>query len=199
MRFLFLLIFLVSCGTFEGSNGLDGNNCITETKENHAIIQCDGQDPIVIENGKDGINGENGTNGKDGFDATIPEVPEFKGYWVLPNGGYLELLTTSDNRVYIYGTQRIYSVNYDGGLALHPNISAGPHYIRSGKVVGEYNANYSSSTNDVERDGSTSNITGIRRTVYIIEVLSDGRLQLTLTVYSTTGLGVDANRVITFR
>jgi len=203
MKFIygFMLIFLMSCGDFElprGDRGNNGSDCSIIDTEEGALVRCSDGTEAPLYDGEDGSQGPKGDQGEEGPSGAdfVPSAPDFDAFWALPNGGYLELLLTDDNRVVLYGTQRIYSVNFDGGLALHPTISAGPHYIRNGMINGEYNANYSSTTNDLERDGSTSNISGVRKTVYNLRVQEDGRLRINLITYSTSGLIIEVNRTI---
>jgi len=201
MKYLsLLLLFITSCGTFEGPKGHKGdtgNSCTVEEYEDGGVIVCADGTEYIIKDGEQGLEGSQGEQGPPGEDGQdYHPDPGFEGYWDLPNGGYLELFVTKDNRAYIYGTQRIYSVNFDDGLALHPNISAGPHFIRDSIVNGEYYTTYSSTTHDLERDGTTSNITGSRKTVYTLKIQSDGKLRINLITYSSDGLTIDANRII---
>jgi hypothetical protein len=127
-----------------------------------------------------------------------PEVPavSFQGYYELTNGGYIELVELSDKRVIIYGAAKLYSKNFDGLLALHPAIPSGPHYIRNNKfIIGEYSVNYDKTVNDVEKDGTVGDITGVRKTLYSIQFIDDV-LTIKLTIFSTTGLTIEAERVI---
>lgn len=210
MRPWVLLLALSACGTdttserrVPGPAGQDGESCTTEQFEDHVTISCPDGSTSTISNGKDGVDGTNGSDGKDGINGTNGkdgddyEAPEtLEGYWTLPNGGYLELIENADKRIIVYGTQRMYTVNHDGGLALHPNISGGPHLVKNGVITGEYTTNYSSSTHDVERDGTTSNITGSRKTVYRLW-REDGKLKIRFRIYSSNGLAIEVDRTIT--
>ncbi|RLG45049.1 MAG: hypothetical protein DRN81_02980 [Thermoproteota archaeon] len=203
----------------EGKSGKAGSTCGVIDTPQGAVIQCDDGTSQVITDGNAGTNGIDGTDGNagavgakgnvgeqgsqgvqgiagtDGKDFT-PVLPvDFEGYWVLPNGGYIELIENADQRVLIYGSQRILSTNYDGGLAIHPPITAGPHFVRSTVISGIYNYTYSSSTHDLERDGETGNITGTRLTKYTLSIV-DGKLVIELIIYSSNGHGVEATRTI---
>lgn len=207
---------MVGCGTDErvidrrtgpqgeqgdkGGTGDAGTGCKVTAVEDGAIVQC-GDDPIVfVPNGKDGVDGTNGTNGEDGEDFTPELETEWTGFYTLPNGGYLELLQLDDGRVQIYGTQRVYSVNFDAELALHPNLQSGPHQLKaSGSIFGEYTASYSSANNDLEVDGSTTNISGSRKTVYHLyfaDVSGEDKLHIHYIVYDSNGLLVEADRTV---
>jgi len=204
MRFyLILFILLISCGTSDkkGHTGDRGQSCTVEEHEEGVIIRCeDGTEEIIKDGdtieGPKGSPGLPGERGKKGEDYYSPRQTNFAGYYIFPNGGYIELLQTEDERVIIYSTQRIYSVNYDMNLALHPNLPGGPHFIRNKVVSGEYNTNYNSDTNDLERDGTTSNITDNRKTKYTISIQEDKKLRINLIVYDDDGLVIEANRTI---
>ena len=166
-----------------------GCGSAAHNERSYAIEQ---QDPVVVENTVHTVETE----------IEVVEVEpaqgiSLQGYYYLPNGGYIELLEMDDGRILIYGTQRIYTTNFDDGLALHPIISAGPHYVRGGRINYEYNANYNSTTNDVERDETTSNISGSRKTICQLYLTDEDRLVINIKVFSSSGLLVDVNRTIT--
>lgn len=191
-----LIVMSNGCGVEEktdtrtgpkGDKGDPGESCTVSKSDDGAIIACpDGSQEFIP-------NGKNGQNGQD----YIPEEEQtWTGFYVLDNGGYVELLQLDDGRVQLYGTQRLYSVNFDDDLALHPNLPAGPHILKtSDNIFGEYNTNYDASTNDLERDDTTTNITGTRKTVYNISFV-DGLLNIHIMIYSSNGLSIEADRVI---
>ena len=119
-----------------------------------------------------------------------------EGYYVLPNGGFIELVQLSNGTYVIYGTQRVLSVNKDSGLALHPNLPTTPAFLVGGALNGVYNANYSNVTNDVENDVTEVDITGSRLTNYTLYRTSNGTLKIILNVYSSNGLSIEASRTI---
>lgn len=128
--------------------------------------------------------------------GTSELIPTLEGYYSLPNGGFIELVRLENGSYGLFGSQRVLSVNFDGGLALHPNLPAGPHILKNGAISGVYNANYNSTTHDVEIDGTGSNISGNRLTQYVLDLISGGRLKITLITHDSSGLTIDASRVI---
>lgn len=204
--FILTFLFLLGCGTKNvdkrtgpkgdvGIDGKDGISCTLQQQENGTTVTC-GDSQVFIPNGKDGIDGKDGQNGVDGKNF-IPEPKQvWTGFYELEYGGYIELVELSDGRIQIFGTQRIYSKNFDQDLALHPNIPTGPHILKSsGNIFGEYTINYSSSTHDLEKDGTTSNITGNRKTIYNF-YFKNSKLQIHFIVYDSDGHSIETNRVI---
>ena len=221
MKLILILCFLLaSCGDFgpqyqervthipgkAGANCYDhlgdiNNDGSIDTKDCVGPAGVDGKDGVAGKDGldgKDGVAGKVGLDGKDGTDGKdfTPAI-SLEGYYVFPNGGVLELIEDADGRIIIYGTQRLYTVNFDSGLALHPNLPSGPHILKGGILRGEYSPTYSSTTNDVEVDGQQStNISGKRKTVYKIWLTKSGKLKVQLMVYSSSGLQLEVNRTI---
>jgi hypothetical protein len=100
-----------------------------------------------------------------------------------------------DQRIMVYGTQRVYTKNFDQGLAFHPNITTAPYMPKEGKLIIEQNINYNTSTNDVEKDGTTSNISGKRKSIFTFST-QEGQLILNIKIFSSNGLLVEVNRTI---
>jgi len=209
MKYLLTLFLIIGCGSAEdGTNGVNCYDYLGDTNGDGEInsIDCSGAVGSRGENGEvgpvgpkggegaKGDDGEAGKNGTDGKDYVAP-VP-MEGYYLLPDGGYIEILQNEDGRYIIYGTQRIYTINNDLLAALHPALPAGPHTPHNGIIAGEYNSNYNSTTNDVEVDGGSSNISGVRKTVYRIWLSDSGKLQIKLNIFSSNGLSVVVNRTV---
>lgn len=123
----------------------------------------------------------------DGFVATSPVDPppverEFEGVYYFENGGYLGLSFSHDGDViFESANQSLTSVNPENGtLGVHPKIT-GQYEIHNDEVRFIKNVNYSNS-NDIEEDVSGSNITGSRRTDFVLQLTEVG-LRLTITIY----------------
>ena len=128
----------------------------------------------------------------------IDYAEEMAGYYQLPSGGYIELTALNDGRVRIE-LQQILTVNKDKGLAYHPSISAGPHVLRAdGSLYYVGNLSYSSTTHDVEKDGSTSNISGSKRTEVKVQLNDEGYLEINIIVKDGTSVvsNILVNRTI---
>jgi hypothetical protein len=188
--FLIMLFLFSSCGMEGGKDGragVAGGACTVEDHEEGAIVKCDdGSEEILYD-------GEAGTDGIDGEDYTEPVSLE--GFYELPFGGYIELVQLEDQRIMVYGTQRVYTKNFDQGLAFHPNITTAPYMPKEGKLIIEQNINYNTSTNDVEKDGTTSNISGKRKSIFTFST-QESQLILNIKIFSSNGLLVEVNRTI---
>lgn len=126
------------------------------------------------------------------------DIISLEGYYRMPYGGEFELTKLNDGR-YRIEMQYIYSRNYDGGFAYHPSVHVGPHAPRAnGTIVYVQNHNYSNTTHDIERDGSTSNVTGTRRTEYIFRINKDGLFEYEVKIRrDTSPIGnVDVHRIL---
>lgn len=122
--------------------------------------------------------------------------PSLAGYKLLPDGGYLELFETYDGRIYVFSTQLVFTRNLDGGLAKHPSFLAGPHVVKDGVVTIQQNINYNATVNDVEKDGTCSNISGTRFTILTMRMV-DNKFTLNIKIYSADGLSIDVDRTLT--
>lgn len=201
-KILIILALCISCGQFKGKDGKDGAAGATGEqgeagsqgeKGDAGVSGKDGSDGAV---GATGAKGSDGSNGKDLTPAK--ELSErFHNTWDLPNGGNIELIGMPDGRVYPYGGQYIRTINFDKGGALHPNLTATPQMISNNRIKHEYNMNYSSTTNDVEVDDSTSNITGSRRTITIFSLTDDDKLKIRIQIFDSANLNVVVDRTLT--
>lgn len=196
--FIILTLFLfISCGTDEGpqgSSGESGKSCTVEDHPEGAVIRCEDGSEQIVYDGESGPAGEDGINGVDGSDYIEPIFLE--GFYQLPYGGYIELITLDDGRTMIYGTQRVYTKNFDEALALHPNITTAPYITRNGKLIIEQTVNYDATTNDVEEDGSTSNITGPRKSIFTFSLNDSSQLEINIKIFSTSGLEIEVDRTV---
>jgi hypothetical protein len=130
-------------------------------------------------------------------DPKIVEIPappvvsnaeKIAGYYELPNGGFIELTALNDGRVRIE-LQQLLTTNNNDSLAWHPAFSSGPHALRAdGSLVYAQNHNYSSSTHNVKKDGSNTDVTGSKRSEVVMYVNEKGNLVLTLRVKDGTSI-----------
>jgi hypothetical protein len=188
IKMITLALILWGCGS-NGNNGNNGGSCNIVEEKDQTIIVCPDGSKTVVDDGESGTSGKDGTSGTDGKDGNNYIAPvNIFGFWSMPNGGYVEIIQTSDERALLYGTVRIYSVNFDGSLALYPAFAAGPYYIRDSKVLSEFNGVYGV-TNGLAVDGGAVSISGTRKTVFTIE-------RSNVIVYSLSGLVIESNRTI---
>lgn len=110
----------------------------------------------------------------------------YEGVYFFEYGGVLELVESADGDItVIQGNQSLTSVNpEDDTFAHHPRIRGENLELHGDFLFLSRDENYSSSSHDVEEDESGANITGKRRTDYLFELLDDGGLKLTITIFS---------------
>lgn len=175
---LTLALALTSCGEYPEEYGTDGK---------------DGKDG---ETGPQGSDGADGKDGADGEDFTPAASVSLDGYYMLPSGGYLELLKNSEGQILINGIQRIYSSNTDNSLSLFTSLAVGPYTVRDGVVRTEYNATYVALSNNVHILATNTAIVGTRKTVTTFSKNSAGKLVINIKVYGASGLTIEADRTI---
>lgn len=198
MKYLILISLILGCGqeppTSPDEPPLDKEKEIV-------LIPGPKGDTVVGPQGPKGdtVVGPQGEKGETGAPAPTPTPSptptNFEGYYSLPHGGYFEIVQRSDGSYIFYGEQRIYSVNFDSGLARHPSLPVGPHFILNNELIGTYSTNYSAANNDVEIDGDNTDITGNRQTYFKLFLLS-GKLHIKIITYSNSGLLIEANREV---
>ena len=114
----------------------------------------------------------------------------FSGYFYLdgPDGSYncIYLDEKAEGVVDIEtDCQSLVSVNPENGtIGQFPSVSATSLIVDDQKLRFTRNMNYTSG-NDLEEDASGSNITGSRRTDFVIEFV-DGRLSIQISVYANS-------------
>ena len=108
------------------------------------------------------------------------KVNAFEGYFECDNGGYLDMLS-DDNSVYLE-RQLLISKNTDGSYGNFPSLSSSKLVLSGNTFRYMENANFSSTTNDIEEDGSNSNITG-QHALNVTGELTGSKLVLKLKVY----------------
>lgn len=132
-------------------------------------------------------------------EVEVPVAQDFEGVFYFENGSQIELVAGYDGDVTILRSgQSLQSINpQNDTLGSHPTVSGEGFEVSNGKIFFFSNANYTGG-NDLEEDVSGSNITGQKRTDYLIELLGDGRLQLTIKIYSDK-INNNANYVVATR
>lgn len=125
---------------------------------------------------------------------------DFEGFWYCENGSTLELMSDYQDRITFETiSQSLISLNFDGGTGIHALLSDRDVVINNNKLVmAPRNVTYSSTSNDIERDGTTSNITGSRRTDIAVKLKTVNSLVINIKIYNASINGgitrVDANR-----
>lgn len=114
----------------------------------------------------------------------VPVKQMFEGYWYLQNGGTLEIIVGSDDRITLVTSgQNIQSINPKNGThAGHPHMSGSQLRVVNGEIRFFKDLTYNSN-HDVEEDISGANITGKKRTDFTISE-KDGRLIIQIKIYS---------------
>ena len=176
LALLFFIILLVSCAKDDSQYVYDcyGGGCVNNGDTNNNTVIDDNNEEDV-------------------------EEIDLSGYYEMPFGGFFELIKLNDGRYWIY-QQQIFSQNYDGGIAYHPSMSVGPHVLQAnGTIRYAQNHNYSDATHDIEKDGSSSNVTGVRRTEYVLRFNAESRFEYEVTIREDTALigDIHVHRIIT--
>lgn len=124
---------------------------------------------------------------------------DFERVWYLNNNSLLEILQNADDKVtFLSVNQSLQSINpKNSTFAHHPKITDANVSIVNGKVFLSKNVNYNSG-HDLEEDVSGANITGQRRTDYTFEIKDNGKLKLTIEVYSNK-ISNNANYIVAKR
>lgn len=127
------------------------------------------------------------------------QLVDLSGYYVMPYGGYFEIIKLNDGRYLVY-QQQVFSENYGDTLAYHPNMFTGPHVLQSNNtIVYAQNLTYSATTHGLKVDGSLIDITGSRRTEYILKINEEtGIFEYKAVVRADTTLigAIQVNRTI---
>lgn len=192
---LLMLTFLIGCGNINDvARMIDcTDGCSYETSADGAPGErgLPGVDGIDGTNGVDGIDGQDGLDGKDGEDLTPYVASSFVGNYKLINSGSINIIDAGFGRIAIKSSN-IRTRNFDNGIAKHPTLPIGPHFVSDNKIIGLYSPSYSSSTNDVEHDNDQStNITGNRDTLFDISFNNEEKLVIRIQVYVGNNLVVD--------
>jgi len=183
--FILLVMLVISYGCNKKydtiTNECVGGSCIEDNNEDNDVTNNNGDTDDEDDNG----------------DVVVNEN-SIAGYYNLPNGGYIEVVELNNGRYWIY-QQLVLSQNNDGGLALHPNFSQGPHLPQGdGSLRYAQNLNYSPTNNDVERDGATSNLDGVYRTEIELRINDAGNFEYNVIVKNGTSVvsAIYVDRVI---
>jgi hypothetical protein len=124
---------------------------------------------------------------------------DFEGVYYFKDGGFLEIIVGSDNEITLMREgQSIQSINpKNNTLCSHPLIYITGLESKGNKLKFFGNVNYTDG-NDLEEDESGVDIRGSKRTDYEIKLLKNGRISLTIDVYSDS-IGNNANYIIAKR
>jgi len=111
---------------------------------------------------------------------------EFEGSFFMNGNSFIELVASSDNEVTILRTNQMLtslnpkSVTYGN----HPPITIENLEIHNGKLSFSKDVNYSTANvYDLEEDVNGNDIIGVHRTDYLFYKLTDGRLQLRVSIF----------------
>lgn len=167
-----MLLAFQNCGnSSQGPAGSPGSSCSSVDVTGGVEIRCtDGSVTFLAD-------------GEPGEDYVPFVASSFVGTYALENNSTLELLDAGNGRIAI-GASDLNTVNFDGGMANHPQLPIGPFYVTNEELVGLYTPQYNRNTNDVEHDNEQStNIDRRQDTLFNIFFGNDGKLRVRLIVY----------------
>lgn len=122
------------------------------------------------------------------IERTVAAPSGFQGYYILPNGGYAEVLNDPGNLQDINQLRLIVS-NADTSTGLIPLSSMANMPTINGKVIYTGNLNYQNS-NNVKNDFNNNQLTGSLFTMVTLS-LNSGKLNVRIQISSSTGLVFD--------
>ena len=104
--------------------------------------------------GEPGIQGERGEQGEPGENAVVPKETSFEGYFLLPNGGYLDIYEDAQGLSTVR-TARLVVVNKDGSTGVVPIASAASLPTVSERLFHTANVNFTA-PNNVKQDSGVA-------------------------------------------
>lgn len=119
-------------------------------------------------------------------EVVVPQ--DFEGAYFMNNDSYIELTTSYDDDVIVEtSNQLLVSKNpQNNTYAFHPTIS-GRYQIVNGELFFSRDVDYKDANQyDIEEDDSGADITGQHYTTFRFQQLNDGRIKLTISIYSGT-------------
>lgn len=156
MKYLpLILLLLMGCGV-EGPMGPAGPE---------GIKGATGATGVAGTNGVDGDDGKDGAPGKDGKDAPTPTSLE--GYYLLPDGGYLDIYEDAQG-LYTIRQARLVLSNADGSKGLIPITTATSLPLVNNKLYVNVNSTYVAATHNVKQDSNATALVGSFLTSLII-------------------------------
>lgn len=113
------------------------------------------------------------------------EQIQLPGYYLLEQGGELEILENHFGQLIVSTPDYPLSINPENGtLAVHPKIRSRALFLAGGgTLIFSRDVNYSSSF-DVEEDLDGDNISGKKLTRYSVSLLEDGAIELRIEIFS---------------
>lgn len=116
-------------------------------------------------------------------DKPVPVYQVYEGYFFFELGGELKLLTDKDGFVTIQTIDELATINFNNDYAILPRVNVSNKRIGSdGKLKFTIDLTYTSK-NDVEVDGTTNNITGKKRTDFLIYKDANGDLKVDFKIF----------------
>jgi len=143
------------------------------------LLSACGQGPM-------GLQGLQGPQGEAG--APAPEPVSMEGYYILPNGGYLDMYEDAQGLVTVRSARVIMS-NADGSTALVPFASLAAAAPIGNATYYNQNLNYVAATHNVKKDSDNSVLAGSFLTqIRIIKDADTGAISVLVITSSSFGV-----------
>lgn len=113
-------------------------------------------------------------------------VAFLEGYYVLPNGGYLDIYQDAEG-LYTIRQARIVMLNTDGSSGLVPIGSTGALPMTNGSLYYNVSPNYAAATNNIRQDQTSNQLSGVLLTEMILSHSGTG-IQISITVNASNGV-----------
>lgn len=113
-------------------------------------------------------------------------VASLEGYYVLPNGGYLDIYQDAEG-LYTIRQARIVMLNTDGSSGLVPIGSTGALPMTNGSLYYNVSPNYVAATNNIRQDQTSNQLSGALLTEMILSHSGTG-IQVSITVNASNGV-----------
>ena len=123
------------------------------------------------------------------------DVVDYSGFYYLENNSFIEIVKLSDGAYQAVNDNRLLTVNTNSSSALHPKLPTTPTYLKGGVLLFAYTASYNAANNNVQQDGTTTQLSGSRYTEVIVSKVN-GSLVVDVAVYSATGNAVEVQRTL---
>lgn len=130
--------------------------------------------------------GPTGAKGENGVSVTPSAGASLEGYFLLPNGGYIDIYQDGEG-LYSVRQARIVVTNADGSSGVLPLNSIGALPMVGGYMYYNPNLSYVAATHNVKQDSNNALLNGSLLTELIFG-MSNGKLQIQIIVNSPSGV-----------
>ena len=147
--------------------------------------------PVPGPKGEQGEAGPKGDAGQKGEPAPTP-TPDlsFEGYYLLPNGGYVDIYQDAQG-YFTIRSARLILENKDTSLGLLPFSSANNLGAIDNVIYYTANLTYIPATHNSKRDADNVLLTGAKLTQIILTKTSEGKLRIRVLINETNYLAFD--------